>query len=129
MGSPTSEDRTSALAARAGTDPQAWDELVARFSLTVKAAVASHWLSPDEQTAVAQRTWAALAQRLAEEEGPLGSLGLWLSLTAHAECLKLTSAHARTVSRASSARGRDRRSAADRRRGRRSGPDRRRTVR
>ncbi|MGZ6804617.1 MAG: hypothetical protein ACXVGH_03245 [Mycobacteriales bacterium] len=127
MGTPSSADRTSDLAARVGTDPLAWDELVARFSLTVRAAVASHWLSPDEQAAVSRRTWEALARHLAEEEGPLGSLGLWLSLTAHAECLKLTSAHARSVSRASSGRVRDRRSSAERRHGRRTGPDRRRT--
>lgn len=127
MGTPTGAARSSDLARRAGTEPAAWDELVARFSLTVKAAVASHRLSPDEQAAVTQHTWEALAQHLAEEEDPHGSLGLWLSLTAHAECLRLTSARARTLSRSSSVRGRDRRSRADRRGGDRSGPDRRRT--
>jgi hypothetical protein len=120
------DTRTAELVGRASTDEEAWNELVARFSLTVKAAVASHWLTPEEQETVTRRTWAALAQRIAEEEGPLGSLGLWLSLTAHAECLKLTPSRSRLPSRSGLAARRDRRSHADRRRLTRTGSDRRR---
>ena len=85
------------LASAAATgDERAWNALVDEFGGLVWAVVRAHRLSEADGADVAQATWLALVEHLAELRDA-GRVGPWLATTARRECLRVLRASRRQV--------------------------------
>jgi RNA polymerase sigma factor (sigma-70 family) len=71
-----------------GRDPQAWEELVARYGGLVRSVVATFRLQEADAADVMQSTWLRAVERLDTIRDP-ERLGGWLKTTATRECLAL----------------------------------------
>lgn len=86
---------TLVLGAKRG-DQAAWDALVARFGVTIRAVARRHRLSQADQDDVAQRTWLLLVEHLHSIRDPR-ALAQWLATTARRECLRVLEASRREI--------------------------------
>lgn len=75
------------VAAAAGGDQAAWEEIVDRFASLVWATARAHRLSRDDAADVAQTTWLRLVENLDRIREP-ERLGAWLATTARRESLR-----------------------------------------
>jgi RNA polymerase sigma factor (sigma-70 family) len=69
-------------------DPQAWDEIVRRYSGVVFAKVRSFGLQDADALDAVQMTWLRLAENCHRIQFP-EQLGGWLATTARRECLRI----------------------------------------
>jgi RNA polymerase sigma factor (sigma-70 family) len=76
------------LAAAAAGEPQAWESLVTAFSPMVRAVGRRYRLSDVDQDEIAQTTWLALVEHIADIRDPAALPG-WLSSTARNEAIRL----------------------------------------
>lgn len=80
---------TGQLLHRAGQgDPNAWEQILSRYSGVVWAAVRSFRLQHADALDVVQTTWLRLAENLQRIQHP-ERLGGWLTTTANRECLHI----------------------------------------
>jgi RNA polymerase sigma factor (sigma-70 family) len=85
------------MASAAATgDERAWNALVDEFGGLVWAVVRAHRLSEADGADVAQATWLALVEHLAELRDA-ERVGAWLATTARRECLRVLRAARRQV--------------------------------
>lgn len=76
------------VAAAAGGDQEAWDELVERYGRLVWAVARSHRLSDADAADVSQTTWLRLVEHLDQVHDPERLAG-WLATTARRESLRV----------------------------------------
>jgi RNA polymerase sigma factor (sigma-70 family) len=76
------------VAAAAGGDEAAWNELVERFAGLVWAVARAHRLSTADAADVSQTTWLRLAEHLGRLRDP-ERVGAWLATTARHESLRV----------------------------------------
>ncbi|MUL42956.1 sigma-70 family RNA polymerase sigma factor [Streptomonospora sp. PA3] len=83
------EVSTGELVKRAlSDDGTAWEALIDRFAVRVRAVVRSHGLSPHDAQDAEQTVWSNLAEHLSRIRTP-ESVGPWLATTTQRECGKL----------------------------------------
>ncbi|MFD0802054.1 RNA polymerase sigma factor, partial [Streptomonospora algeriensis] len=80
------EASTGELVKRAlSDDDAAWEALIDRFAVRVRAVVRSHGLSPHDAQDAEQAVWSNLAEHLSRIRTPEG-VGPWLATTTQREC-------------------------------------------
>jgi RNA polymerase sigma factor (sigma-70 family) len=84
------------VAAAAGGDQRAWDELIDRYGRLVQAVCRTMPLSRQDREDVFQITWFRLSENLTRLRDP-ERIGGWLATTARNECYRLLRAGTRVV--------------------------------
>ena len=79
----------------AGGDPDAWDEIVERYSPLVWSICARFQLSTYDRKDVEQSVWLLLVEQLGKLREPAALPG-WLATTTHRECLRVVTAARRS---------------------------------
>jgi RNA polymerase sigma factor (sigma-70 family) len=80
-------DLAEIVAAATEGNPQAWDQLVERYSGLLWAVARANRLAGADAADVVQTTWLRLIEHLPEIRNPDG-IGAWLATTARRECLR-----------------------------------------
>jgi RNA polymerase sigma factor (sigma-70 family) len=72
----------------AGSDPDAWNEIVERYAPLLWSICARFQLSGADREDVAQSVWLLLVEQLGKLREPAALPG-WLAITTHRECLRV----------------------------------------
>jgi RNA polymerase sigma factor (sigma-70 family) len=75
----------------AGDDPDAWNEIVERYSPLVWSICTRFQLSASDREDVGQNVWLLLVEQLGKLREPAALPG-WLATTTHRECLRVVTA-------------------------------------
>jgi len=92
----SNEQVTTLVNAAAAGDQQAWNSLVQGFGPMIWSIALAHRLREADAVDVAQATWLALLEHLAELRDP-ARVGAWLATTARRECLRVLRGRERRV--------------------------------
>jgi RNA polymerase sigma factor (sigma-70 family) len=89
----TARSTTDLLGRACDRDPQAWDEIMRRYSGVVWAKIRSFGLQEADALDALQTTWLRLAENCHQIQFPEQLAG-WLATTASRECLRILRYHA-----------------------------------
>jgi RNA polymerase sigma factor (sigma-70 family) len=92
----SAEHVTKLVNAAAAGDRHAWNCLVEGFGAMIWSIARAHRLGEADAADVAQATWVALVEHLAELREP-ARVGAWLATTARRECLRVLRRRQRSV--------------------------------
>ena len=89
-------DATRLMRRAAEGDPQAWEDLVARYGRLIWSITRDFKLVESDAADVFQTTWMRLIEHIDRIDHP-DRVGSWLAATARNECLRSLAAHKRVV--------------------------------
>src|SRR3954471_17035738 len=89
-------DTATLVAAAAAGEPQAWRELIDRYTVLIRCVCRSHRLADADADDVAQLTWLRAVEHISNLPHP-ARFGAWIGTTARRECLRVLRGRKRIV--------------------------------